>query len=254
MNRYRPLRLNLGSLVPLLLVALVAGCPEPVDPCASVKDDLEEHYLAAIQEAAKADPESISRDLTAINEYNPNLIWDASPDARRVLVVTWTSWDGYDEWVGQDVTLSREVWVTVVPELREFSAGETSSLTDRELRIRQLLGLPGDDLKDRFVELWVTPADLFRPSPDPEITDREAGLDWPQGGGYLTVADEYVSWFNFLVSTSYGPDGYPWTRLGYTFDWGNPCTNFGLSEFVIRDGAVVGVHAVTDNATYLLGS
>ena len=27
---------------------------------------------------------------------------------------------------------------------------------------------------------------------------------------------------------------YPWTRLGYTYDWGNPRNLVGLSEFVLR--------------------
>lgn len=237
----------------LLLTVLTAGCPTPVDPCADIKDDLDAHYLAAIQDAATADPSEISQALTAITDYNPNLIWDESPDGPRVRVVTWTSWDGYDDLVGQDTTLGREVWVTVVPELRDFCADKSSSLEDLELRVGQLLGLPHDSAKDRFVELSVAPADLFRPSPDPEINDQEAWLDWPQAGDYLTVADEYMTWFNNLVASSYGADGYPWTRLGYTYDWGNPCSDVGLSEFVIRSGAVVGVHAVMDNSTYLLG-
>jgi hypothetical protein len=28
--------------------------------------------------------------------------------------------------------------------------------------------------------------------------------------------------------------GYPWTRLGYSYDWGNPKNPVGLSEFVLR--------------------
>ncbi len=241
-----------GCCTILLLAFLAAGCPTPIDPCADIKDDLDAHYLAAIQDAATADPSEISQELTAITDYNPNLIWDEGPDGRRVRVVTWTSWDGYDDLVGQDTTLAREVWVTVVPELRDFGAGKSSSLEEMELRVCQLLGLPHDSAKDRFVELSVTPADLFRPSPDPEINDQEALLDWPQAGDYLTVADEYVTWFNNLVASSYGADGYPWTRLGYTYDWGNPCSDVGISEFVVRSGAVVRVHAVMDNHTYLM--
>lgn len=33
------------------------------------------------------------------------------------------------------------------------------------------------------------------------------------------------------------PSPYPWTALGYTYDWGNPIPpHFGLSEFVINSG------------------
>ena len=42
----------------------------------------------------------------------------------------------------------------------------------------------------------------------------------------------------------YGPDGYPWTRQGYTYDWGGR-TKFGLSEFVIKKGVPVKIKSVT---------
>jgi hypothetical protein len=44
--------------------------------------------------------------------------------------------------------------------------------------------------------------------------------------------------------------GYPWTRLGYTYDWGNPESEVGLSEFVVAAGSMVGIEAVSDNETY----
>ncbi|MCL4692577.1 MAG: hypothetical protein KJ060_08715, partial [Candidatus Hydrogenedentes bacterium] len=118
------------------------------------------------------------------------------------------------------------------------------------LRAEQLLGLPPHDGKTRFVEFWVDPSDLFRPSPDPAVTDHEAELDFPGSELFVTVSSEYVDWYESQVAISYGPDGYPWTRLGYTYDWGNPLTEVGLSEFVIRTGATVTVKSVTLNADY----
>jgi hypothetical protein len=44
--------------------------------------------------------------------------------------------------------------------------------------------------------------------------------------------------------------GYPWTRLGYTYDWGNPESEVGLSEFVVAAGSTVSIEAVSDNETY----
>jgi len=44
--------------------------------------------------------------------------------------------------------------------------------------------------------------------------------------------------------------GYPWTRLGYTYDWGNPDSEVGLSEFVITAGATIKIENVYETAAY----
>ena len=43
---------------------------------------------------------------------------------------------------------------------------------------------------------------------------------------------------------------FPWTRLGYTYDWGNSTSEIGLSEFVIKNNSQVTVFKVYDNATF----
>jgi len=111
------------------------------------------------------------------------------------------------------------------------------------------------------VEMWVYPKDLFRPAPDPEITDHEGELsvkiaqdDWTfpsDSNAFVTLIDEvlylekawispvkYKDWFINAAQTYYDrsdPDvsrwGSPWTRLGYTYDWGDPNDRLGISEF-----------------------
>ncbi len=229
------------------LVLAAHGCVPP--------PDLTEMYAAAIRDAETAEPHEIRTDLTAVTPYTDHLIWEDQAGDSRVLMVTWTSWDGYDALVGGDTVLSREVWVTAAPEVQTFCATHWIRPDKLELRLEQLLGLPPDSGKDRFVELWVDPNDLFRPSPDPEISDHEAGLDLPVSDAFVIVDPNHVAWFDALLAGSYGEDGYPWTRLGYTYDWGNPCTEVGLSEFVIRSGATVGVRGVTGTWDYcMLGS
>ncbi|GBC59785.1 hypothetical protein DENIS_0726 [Desulfonema ishimotonii] len=198
-------------------------------------------YRSAVADARVAEADEIYGELTAITHDNTDLIWDDGK--KRVLVVTWTSWAGYDDKIGQQMEMSRETWVTVVPELKDFCGKpETSEIP---LRLEQLLGLPPGNGKNRFAELWVSPHDLFRPSPDPEITDRESELSFPPGAGY-----EHKKWISDLANRSYDENGYPWTRLGYTYDWGNPADEVGLSEFVIRKGAFVEVRSVSENAAY----
>ncbi len=212
-----------------------------------LEDNLSLRYQAAVLDASVAEPIEISRNLTPINNYNQDLNRD---EKGRVLVLTWTSWSGYDTLVGQETTTGVDVWVTVVPHLRDFYHRLSYSRDKKVLRLEQLLGLPPHSGKDRFVEIWVHPDNLFRPSPDPGISDSEAELAFPTLLGQEVVSPEYKVWFENLKASSYGEKGYPWTRLGYTYDWGSTRTEIGLSEFIIKKGSKVIIHSVTRNEEY----
>ena len=204
----------------------------------SVKD----LYQAAIEDAKVAEPGEIVDTLIAIRPDNSDLIRD---DKGRILMVTWTSSAGYNDKIGQDTDLAEDVWTTAAPEMQVFcqKAGLTGDALT--LRLEQIIGLPPGAGYDRVAELWVPLGAMFRPSPDPEITDSVAELDFPEG-----TPEEHIDWINNLKATSYGPDGYPWTRLGYTYDWNADSREVGLSEFVVRNGSTVGVKAVTPTEEY----
>jgi hypothetical protein len=158
-------------------------------------DDLKGAYLIAVADAENAEPNEISRDLISIVETNKDLVW-RDKNRKELLVVTWTSWDGYDKLVGKTMVVSRKIWVTTVPELKNFSKDNRlykGTPTAMSLRLEQLMGLPPNNGKDRFVEIWVSPEDLFRPSPDPEITDREAELDFPKPKRLITISQTCTS-------------------------------------------------------------
>ena len=93
--------------------------------------------------------------------------------------------------------------------------------------------------------MWVDPDDLFRPSPDNEIDDTTVGLSFPEN-----AAEEYQNWFNGNILYSYYPLRYPWTRLGYTYDWADNGTEYGLSEFIIRNNAKVRVEKTYSNEEF----
>ncbi len=214
--------------------------------------ELERRFRAAVSDAEIAEPSEISDQLTIIDASNSNLVRDAATG--RVLVATWTSWSGYDALVGQETTTTRETWVTVVPEMQNFcKAYPATADVPLNLRLEQLLGLPANNGKTRVVQLWVPTEDLFRPSPDPEITDSVAQLEMPEASAFPSQQDYEFSrdWFNLQRSLSYdAKNGYPWTRLGYTYDWGNPESEVGLSEFVVWAKTTVKVESVTQNAQY----
>jgi len=206
---------------------------------------LAQKYQAAITDAASAEAAEIYGGLAAIVESNTALSWEGEAGNKCVKVVTWTSWTGYNDYLGQSMTTTQNIWVTPYPEVINFCIGKTLTGEALTLRLEQLLGVPADSGKILFVEIWADPDDLFRPSPDPEITDQTAQLDFS-----VDVSDEHVAWFNDLKSTSYGDDGYPWTRLGYTYDWGSATSEVGLSEFVIKQGISVEIHSITNTDAY----
>lgn len=248
---------TLGFSFLLLLAACTDGDQWNAPPAAKPSIT----YEMACEDADLATADEISTDLTPITDWNDNLIWEDGPGS-RVLVVSWVSAQVASYYLcppegcepddtcmeGKECPNYRfDSWVTVAPELKEFF-GNT---TPRPLRIAQLLGLPpGDaDRKAYMLEMYVSPRDLFRPCPDPEVTDCQCELDFPDDlfrvydPTALIYADQnavnafvdYQEWFEnrteFIFTAQYP---YPWTRLGYTYDWGSPDNTIGLSEFVVH--------------------
>lgn len=217
---------------------------------AKSSDELQRQYQAAIKDAEYAEPSEISRDLTAIVPWEKGLIWRGEGESRQVLLVTWTSYKGYDNLVGTSTTLTREVWTVLANQLQDFVARHHQPYDSMVLRLEQLLGQPPNVGKTRFVEMWVNPDDVFRPSPDPEYTDHESELDFPRSPLFVMVSQAHKDWIYNLESVSYLPTGYPWTRLGYTYDWKRGAKEVGLSEYVIHVGSAVEIKDVIPNAEY----
>ncbi len=214
---------------------------------------LPQAYYSALEDAHKAEYLEISQNLTAIIKDNPRIQWDGD----RVKVSTFTDYEGYQK--GMKGPEPVDIWVTIVPELKEFCTDYSSSGGDLILRIEQLLGLsPSNKTTKNIIEFWVKSKDLFRPTPDPEISDREAELNFPTSDSFLTVSPEYQNWFNSREQEfqrqlkEMNPDklSSPWTKLGYTYDWGDPKNHVGLSEFVIRKGANIEVDSVSTAKDY----
>ncbi len=243
MNRCKTMRSS--TLFHLLVVGLLAF---PVSGCRSagsgrVSLKAKAAYGAAVRDAEVVEEEEIFRCLKPVLPGEKGLLWSGVPGRSSLLVVTWTSWEGYDDFIGREMPVTRPVWVTLAPELREFCRHYYPRNRKGLIRrLEQWLGLPPGVGKTRFVELWVEIEDLLRPCPDPEITDRECSLDFVPGE---PVRDGYRRWFEEQKKGTYGTDGYPWTRLGYTYDWGSPTTLVGPSEYLIWPAAQVRIHSVS---------
>ena len=93
--------------------------------------------------------------------------------------------------------------------------------------------------------MWVNATDLFRPCPDAEINDTSCDVKFSDN-----VDLQHQNWINNLQLASYGDRGYPWTRLGYTYDWGSLQGEVGASEFVVKKGAKVMIESVKNTVNY----
>jgi hypothetical protein len=207
---------------------------------------LDQMYQNAIEDAMVAKSNEIYSGLTPIAESNGNLLWQGEPGNKTVLVVTFTKYaSSYP--VGEAVnTTWGETWVTVAPEIKTFFKDHPNPHANLTLRVLQLLGLPPNNTNTNFVEMWVNQNSLFRPTPDNEIIDTVSQLTFP-----ASATPEYKVWFNNNIIYSYFPERFPWTRLGYTYDWGSSSSHVGLSEFVLKQNSVVTVESVTSTTDYL---
>ena len=233
-------------IIGLLIGLAINGGTSYFTDTLAVTDDLNQTYTNAIDDAMITDDNEISSNLTPITENNSNLTWQGNGSDKRVLVVLWTTHKSSYPVGGNVTTYWGETWVTVVPEIKNFFKSHSIPEQYVQLRVAQLLGLPPDSKDDYFVEVWVNPKDLFRPTPDNEINDTTAQLDFPS-----SVNLTYEKWFDENIISSYFPKEYPWTRLGYTYDWGNSNSHVGLSEFVIKNNSNIAVKSVQTTNEYL---
>jgi hypothetical protein len=173
------------------------------------------------------------------------------PVTKSVSVVTLTS---FNYKLGE-TTLPVYVWVTAVPEVQEICRGFSGDL---ELRLHQFFGLHPNRKFTAFVTMSVKEGDIFRPTanPDPTTTlpcscpiPANCGEAFPE-----IISETHLRWFanqmlgSYVLSESYLiPVGYPWTRLGYTYDWKPGANKYGASEYVIRKDSTV---TVTEIAPY----
>jgi len=174
-------------------------------------------------------------------------------------VVALTDFDYHRGWQFIPV----DVWVTAVPEVQDKCRGFDG--TGLELRLKQLLGLQPTAKIVSFVTIQVGPADIFRPTVNPTPTsslpcdntgkEKYCGASFPKW-----VGNEYKAWVSdrmvssYLVSNAHDRAySYPWTRLGYTYDWIDTApekSHYGASEYVIRAGSVVNVTAIESYTQY----
>lgn len=211
-------------------------------PYAQGAERLEELYAQAIEDTRTIEPEELLPLKTTLTPDDPYAQWNEAGD--RVLVCTWNDTpEDYPE--GAAITVGDEsVWVFSGAEFEAWYAVNTDGVENWELRLCQLIGLPPDAGYTHFTTLWADPKDLLRPAFDPDVTTNTMTQE-------LGGEDWYQDWFEDNTAASYGEDGYPWTRLGYTYDWADNGTEYGLTEFILPTGAEATVERTVTTRDYL---
>lgn len=221
----------------LAAVMACAACgdkkePEPeAEKVSEEAPDFDELYASAVEDAVFAEESEIS-DLVSLTEEDEMVSFD---EEGRVLLCTWHNYpDSYPE--GETVTIEwGPVWTFTDKEIASH-AEELEKAEDSEMRLKQLIGFPPDAEHSTVTGFWVDPEDVKRPayqsSPEDGSMETEFGEE---------PDEEFKEWFdeNILWSYFYGTS--PWTRLGYTYDWADNGTEYGMTEFIVGQDAQVEV-------------
>ncbi len=245
----------------------------------TLHDTLTYIFKQSIDLADKTYAHEVSDKLFAISPWNKKIVW--SPDQTRVLMLTWipAAYKGtYEKHLnsGEPMIISWDAWVTAVPEVKDFLKeyarnSNGFSLTDRT---EQFLGLipskpPYATSQNKlFVEMWVRPQDIFRPCLDAETIDSSCMIDPHESdldslppvfrdmSQLVAMTPEHKKWFDNEKKVKYmGQWAMPWTRFGYTYDWGSlkkaagKRAAQGASEYLLKRNSAVIIQSIipTDN-------
>jgi hypothetical protein len=202
-------------------------------------------YLRGVSRASLPRERDLSKDLVTV-----------PADAKSVVVATWTRAGKFQM---DSRTATSDIWVTIVPNVKTFcraAAVPNPDARNLTLRLEQRLGLPPRNGKTEFVELVISDPDknLFRPCPDFSIHRNGCTAGFSPSGYPPDVAQltPRQVWLLSQYYQSYAlarPMQYPWTALGYTYDWGSE-DHVGESEFVIPKGSPIKVRSIAKTEDY----
>ena len=171
------------------------------------------------------------------------------PDANGEVLVTTVK---PSAWNLGPTQLTGPVWISLVPEVKDRCRMFPPEAL--AMRLRQLLGLQPTQPVTHFVNMKVRAVDLFRPTPDPRTDTIYPCLD-PAAKKDCNVFPHDVdpkhkAWMAENFGTLQIPNGWPWTRLGYAYNWTPGADPYGASEYLVRGGSNVVVTEATPIAEY----
>lgn len=177
-----------------------------------------------------------------------------SGDNSQVILVTWHN--DPDRFKDGEVTTLKEdevLWTFTDKEFLKWFKENRGKVDNWDMRLKQLLGKSPDCDNGYFTVFWANVKDVFRPAFYPEINGGMMNTTFANSLEEDTTENAmwFKNWFDETRGKAYGNGGFPWTRLGYTYDWGNPERKYGLSEFIVKEGAEVEVKFTRGNKAFL---
>ena len=209
-------------------LALILGLALTVSGCGenTAGEDPGQLWQAAMADAVFSQDDEV-RELVNLTPEDGRVIWDEA--GQRVLLL---SWHDYDDPCAPGAPLPEgcgDVWATSLGEMAAWYGAHAAGTEDWELRFAQLLGMPEEAGCTRFTAFWADPEQVLRPA---YVTDPTQQME----NDYALVPEgDYKDWFDGNILWSYFESEYPWTRLGYTYDWSGGASEYGLTEFLLRD-------------------
>lgn len=166
------------------------------------------------------------------------------PKTDSVLVAALVCNEGGDYWKywreKTQTDSNRYTWVFVPENFLEVckEKGLLKNDIPTSERLCKLLGLGTDKLRDTIVYMKVPRTSLFRPA---YVTDVGKTIQTDFKGKNTEINNLPVVDRLWMANEQIN-NAYPWTRMGYTYDWGYAPTDkkqyIGVTEFVIRPGTV----------------
>lgn len=194
----------------------------------------EKLYLSAVEDAKRAEENEILP-LVTLAPDSDMVTWN--DDGTKVLLLSWHKYP--DSYIagGSFTCTYGEIWTFTDKEILSWYDENSEGITDWELRLEQLIGLPAGAEYTHISAFWVDLDEVIRPAYQTDVTKQMISdlLDGSSLG-------EYKEWFDGNAEYSYSDETpYPWTRLGYTYDWADNGREYGLSEFLILADSVIEV-------------
>jgi hypothetical protein len=203
-------------------------------------------YEEAVHEAARPTESDVKTSLYQIKSDQPVVVTTWIRDSEKESFGAGQNFKGGKTF---KTAAPHKLWVTVASEFKPFCEGvlrehenDENKLVALNTRLEQRLGIPPGYGYERFAELLIRhPVEtLQRSCENPSILPKTCSM-----------GPNFQNWTD--TKRKKEMEDYPWTGLGYTFDWaksGDRFEKFGESEFTIEDKASIEVKSVAKTAEY----
>jgi len=245
----------------LLFVVLLTSAITSLSYADAVPSSMtNDNYKYAVSDAKNPEPHEIYNNLIAIKKDNNYIAKRVNKDGKfQVKVISIIDEASYNDHYKnyekdfKHYPLYPDLWVSIEPELIDKIKNNKQRFDgdDKEnnMSIIEIYGFPPQKKVEYVVIFWADADKMFRPSPDQEIDDESAEINFPndvtpEHRMFIdnTRSSQYFSGKNVVLKNGefekeIWKEAYPWTQLGYSYDWGNNCRNiynYGLSEFIVK--------------------